>query len=73
MRAVVFSISLMLLSGCGSCVEEKPVPNVDPAPATAATVRRSTDGGLVLPIVVGDDGVRVSRFASGDGGAEAGK
>lgn len=65
MRAALAAGLLMLLGGCGSCVEDKvedkQVPRVDEAPPKVRTiVTRTTDGGLRRPLVVEDHQVDFS-------------
>ena len=74
MRRVVLTIALMLLGGCGSCLEEKKAPEQRelPTPGPAQTVLKTLEGGAKQPVVVGNDGFSVSRFVKHDGGADAG-
>ena len=53
MQRTVAIVSLMLLSGCGSCFDDKKVPEVDHAP-TIQTVTRTTEGGGKRPVLVGE-------------------
>ena len=63
----VMLVVLVLLGGCGSCLDDKKVPEVD-GPPTIKTVTKTTELGK-RPILVGD-GVRFSDHAKRDGGSD---
>jgi hypothetical protein len=73
MHRVVFAISLFLLGGCGSCVEDKKVPPVEHSTGPAATVMKTTEAGTQQPIVVGKSyPTALVNYLGRDGGADAG-
>ena len=53
MRRAVAVVSLMLLSGCGSCIEDKTVPEpASSSPPVKTVVMKTEDGGVRRPAVV---------------------
>ena len=58
---------LVLLGGCGSCLDDKKVPEVG-GPETIKTITKTTALGK-RPVVVGDS-VMFSKHAKRDGGSE---
>lgn len=67
MRSSVIAFSLVVLSGCGSCVEEKRAPEVEQARPTIQTITQMTEAGP-RPVVVRDDS-KLSDFVKRDGGS----
>ncbi len=65
-------IALLLLSGCGSCLDDEKASAVEAAPtATSAavkTIARTTEAGQRRPVIVAD-GVTLSGLMKRDGGA----
>ncbi|MBX3225150.1 MAG: hypothetical protein KF795_31825 [Labilithrix sp.] len=60
-------VSLALLSGCGSCLEDKKVPETEQTPPTIKTITKTTEAGT-RPVVV-SDGVNLSGIVNRDGGS----
>jgi hypothetical protein len=55
MRRAALALSLTFVCGCGSCVEEKSAPVVEPAsPAPVRTILSVGEAGSRRPVVVGD-------------------
>ena len=52
MRRVVAVVSLMLLSGCGSCIEDRTVPEPASSSPVKTVVMKTQDGGVRRPAVV---------------------
>ncbi len=67
MRCSVMAFSLVVLSGCGSCVEDKKAPEVEQARPTIQTITQMTEAGP-RPVVISDDS-KLSDFAKRDGGS----
>jgi len=51
---VVAAFFLMLLSGCGSCLEDKKVPETEQPVPTIKTVTKTTEAGTKRPVLVGE-------------------
>jgi len=65
MRRPLAAIALIVLNGCGSCLDEK-APEVE-QPPTIKTVSKTTEAGVKRPILVGD-GVNFGTLAKRDAG-----
>ena len=63
---VSMTLLLVLLGGCGSCLDDRK-PDVDDGPPKVTTITATTDAGK-RPVVVGDS-VRFSSVVGRDGGA----
>lgn len=71
MRRVVAALSLMLLSGCGSCLEDKKIPETEQPTPTIKTITKTTEGGAKRPVLVGE-GVRFAGAVPNEAGADGG-
>ena len=67
MSRLLVAVSLVLLGGCGSCLDDKKDPAME-GPPTVKTVTKTTESGK-RPVVVGD-GFKFSDVGKRDGGAE---
>ncbi len=63
----VLLVPFVLLGGCGSCLDDKKVPEVDGPPAIKTVTKTTVLGNR--PVIVGD-GVRFSDHAKRDGGSD---
>ena len=71
MRGVMAVAGLMLLSGCGSCLEDKKVPEVEQTTPTIKTVTKRMEGGTTRPVLVGDS-VNLADLMKHDASADSG-
>jgi len=60
-------VFLVLLGGCGSCLDDRRVPDVEKGPPKIKAITTTTDAGR-RPVLVGDS-VRFSSVLSRDGGS----
>ena len=58
MRRVLAAVSLLLMGGCGSCLEDEKVPVVESTEPAVKTIATSQRGTTIT--TVGDSGVRRS-------------
>jgi hypothetical protein len=70
--AVGASIVLACLTGCGSCLDDKKVPEAEPSASGATVVMKPADGGRRRPLVVGEEGTGFARALARDGGLDGG-
>jgi hypothetical protein len=72
MRRVTSALYFLLLTGCGSCVEDKKAPEVEQTPSVGKAIMRTTDAGK-RAVQVGEGpgfaGIVTRTDAGADGGS----